>query len=113
MRTLIAVVAVSLTAFGARAQALDITPLVGNHWSIVTGETVSPGRDALSFELGWPGVGVGYTHGLSDRADVGAKFDLLYGFEQTSTTRVGMGVQVPLRLVASRRDKLSIELHTD
>jgi hypothetical protein len=86
---------------------------VGNHWSLVTGETVSPGRDALSFELGWPSVGVGYIHGLSDRADVGAKFDLLYGFEQTSTTRIGMGVRVPLRLVASRQDKLSIQLHTD
>lgn len=115
MRMPIAVVALSLTAFAAHAQksSLDIAPLVGNHWSLVTGETVSPGRDALSFELGWPGVGVGYIHGLSDRSDVGIKFDLLYGFEGTSTSRIGMGVRVPLRIVASRRDKLSIELHTD
>ena len=115
MRMLLAVAAASLAA--TAANAADDLPLSsrvsGDHWSIVTGETVSPNRDALSFELGWPGVGIGYIHGLSDRADVGLKFDLLYGAEGTSNTRIGMGLHVPLRIVASRRDKLSIELHVD
>ena len=54
-------------------------PGAPGHWSIATGETVSPGRDAVSFELGWPGITAGYLHGINDSTDVGVKFDLLKG----------------------------------
>ena len=81
MRTLLAVAAASLVASAAHADDLALAPLVrANHWSIATGETVSPSRDALSFEMGWPGISIGYLHGLSDRADLGVKFDFLYAF---------------------------------
>lgn len=114
MRTLLAVAAASLAASAAHADDLALTPLVrSSHWSIVTGETVSPSRDALSFEMGWPGISVGYLHGLSDRADLGVKFDFLYGYEGTTESRVGFGLRVPLRLVAVRKDKISIQLHAD
>lgn len=114
MRTLFAVAAATLVATSAQAaRDLSLTPLVGNHWSVATGETVSPGRDALSFELGWPGIGIGYLHGLSDRSDVGIKFDLLYGYEARTDSKVGFGLTVPLRLVANRKDRVSIALNID
>ena len=115
MRTLPAAAAAFLVATAANAaDDLSLNPRVsGTHWSIVTGETVSPSRDALSFELGWPGISLGYLHGLSDRADVGVKFDFVYGFEGTTDSRIGFGLNVPLRLVAVRKDKLSILLHID
>src|SRR5256885_11929247 len=97
-----AMVAVLLTAFAAAAAETKTpakpaapmgiappAPGAPGHWSVATGETVSPDRDALSFELGWPGLTVGYLHGLSDRADVGVKFGLLYGYEQTNASAFG------------------------
>lgn len=114
MRTLFAVAAASLVATAAHAaRDLSLTPLVSNHWSVATGETVSTSRDALSFELGWPGITFGYLHGLSDRSDIGVKFDLLYGFEGASDSRVGFGLDVPLRLVVARKDKVSVQVHID
>ena len=117
----LAVALLSSTAVLAADQVRvnDPAPFTGpasgapGHWSVATGETVSPGRDALSFELGWPGVSFGYLHGLSDRADVGVKFDLLYAFENTTSSHLGFGLGVPLRLVVNRREKLLIGLHFD
>src|SRR5437879_5182682 len=106
---------VPLAAFAAEPTVATTPIPVGpaNHWSLAAGETVSQGTDALDFEMGWPGVSVGFLHGLSDRADVGVKFDLLYGVEDTTSTRFGFGLGVPLRIVASRKDKLSVLLHVD
>lgn len=116
MRSLLAALIALSVAVPARAADdldLPLAPLTTRHWSVATGESVSTGHDALAFEFGWPGLGIGYLHGLSDRADVGVKFDLLYGDEGTSFTRIGAGLRVPLRLVVNRRDKLSIELHVE
>jgi hypothetical protein len=114
MRTLLAAAAAaSVAVTAARADDLPLAPLTSSHWSIATGETVSPSRDALSFELGWPGITFGYLHGLSDRADLGVKFDLLYGVEGTTDSRLGFGLNVPLRVVALRKDKVSVLLHID
>jgi|GEM_PF-2036485 len=97
----------------APAPAIVATGPAG-HWSINTGETISTGRDAVSLELGWPSITGGYVHGLSDTADVGFKFDLLFGFEGTTNdNRLGLGFRVPLRLVAMRRDRVSLQLHVD
>lgn len=98
---------------------LPLAPLNGTaaglpgHWSVATGETVSPGRDAVAFELGWPGVTFAYLHGLTDRADAGVKIGLLYGFEDTSDSKFGFGLSVPLRLVVNRKDKFQIGLHAE
>ena len=83
------------------------------HWSTISGETVSPGPDLLSAELGFPGLSFGYARGLSDRADWGLKLDLLYGLYGTTTTQFGVGARVPLRLVAARREKITVLLHLD
>jgi hypothetical protein len=100
-------------AFAATAQPAATPPAPGvpGHWSIVTGETVTPGRDAVSFELGWPGLSAGYLHGLSENTDLGVKFDLLYGRENTTDSKFGLGLSAPLRLVVSRKDKVLLGLH--
>lgn len=95
------------------AETPPIAPLTGRHWSVATGETVSPDRDAISFELGWPGVTFGYLHGLSDRSDLGFKIDLLYSLENTNTSVFGAGADLPLRVVVNRQDKVSLGLHVD
>ena len=83
------------------------------HWAVVSAETTTPGRDLLSAELGFPGLSLGYARGLSDRADWGLKFDLLYGRYATTTTQFGMQLRVPLRLAAARKDKVTVLLHLD
>jgi len=83
------------------------------HWSVVTGETVSADRDAIAFELGWPGISFSYLHGVTDRTDVGIRLDLLYSYENTTDTAFGFGADVPLRLVVNRSDLVSIALHGD
>lgn len=88
-------------------------PGAPGHWSISTGETVSPSRDALAFELGWPGLSAGYIHGLSENTDIGVKFDLLYGWENTTNSKFGLGLRVPLRMVVRRKDNLLVELHVE
>ncbi|HEY4884522.1 MAG TPA: hypothetical protein VII08_12890 [Myxococcales bacterium] len=113
-RTCALIVAILLPAWTAAAQtAPAVATGAPGHWSLVTGETVSPDRDAIGFELGWPGISFSYLHGTSDRTDVGARFNLLYGFENTTHTAFGAGVDVPFRLVVNRSNKVSVGLHID
>jgi hypothetical protein len=95
------------------AAPIPVTPGVPGHWSIATGETVSPDRDAISFQMGWPGLIFGYLHGLSDRADVGFKIGLLYAMENTNNSTFGAGLDLPLRLVVNRHEKVMIGLHIE
>ena len=74
---------------------------------------MSPDHDAIAFEAGWPGVSVSYLHGTSDRSDVGIRFDLLYGYENTTDTAFGLGADVPFRLVVNRSSRVSVALHFD
>jgi hypothetical protein len=110
-----ALMAVLLSAGAASAQSLSLTNSAAgpNHWSTETGETVSPGHDALKFDLGWPGLGVTYLHGVNDRTDFGVRFELLYGFEQTSNGKFGLGFGVPLRLVVNRHERVTIDVHIE
>jgi len=101
------------TAFAAAADLPNAGPGAPGHWSVVTGETVSPDRDAISFELGWPGVSFAYLHGTSDRSDLGMKVDLLYEFENTTDSAFGAGFDVPFRLVVSRSGKVSVLLQVE
>jgi hypothetical protein len=48
-------------------------------WSLSTGRTVGAGANAVSGDLGWPGIEARYVHGLSSKVDVGARFAFLYG----------------------------------
>jgi hypothetical protein len=113
-RTCALIAAILLPAFAAAAQSIP-APAAGapGHWSVTTGETVSPDRDAIALEAGWPGISFSYLHGLSDRTDVGVKFDLLYAFENTTDTAFGAGFDVPLRLVVNRANRVSIGLQAE
>ncbi len=109
-----ALAAVALFSFAAAAA--DPAPVAAGapgHWSVATGETVSPDHDAIAFEMGWPGLSFAYLHGLSDRSDVGLKISLLYSLENTSTSSFGAGADLPLRVVVNRKDKVSIGLHVE
>jgi hypothetical protein len=112
-----ALIAVSLLA-AAPASAQSALPAAtpaaaAGHWSIVTAETVSPDRDAIAFEAGWPGISFSYLHGTSDRSDVALKLDLVYGDENTTRTNLGFGLDVPFRLVVNRSNRVSVGLHVD
>jgi len=83
-------------------------------YSLLGGETVPSGMDVVSAEVGWPSVTFGFTHGTGPTSDVGLRFDLLYGVEETTVfSKFGIGARVPLRFVAMRRDRLSVLLHVD
>ena len=110
---LAAVVLVPAVASAAPVTASPVTAITPGHWSVTTGETVSPDRDAISFEMGWPGIAFGYLRGLSDRTDVGFKISLLYSYENTNNTIFGAGGDIPLRTVINRHEKVSLGLHFD
>jgi len=84
-----------------------------SRWSLAGGETVAPGRDVFSAEVGWPSTTFGWTHGLTDYTDAGVRFDVLYAFETTTTTHFGLGLRVPLRAIALRKDNVSLQVHFD
>jgi len=85
----------------------------GGHYSLLGGTTVPAGTDVVSGEFGWPSATFGFTHGMSPNSDVGFKFDLLFGFENTTTSQFGIGFRVPLRFMIHRRDRLSVLAHVD
>lgn len=87
--------------------------LAASHWSVATGETVSPDHDAIALAAGWPGLRFDFVHGISDRNDVGIRFELLYAQENTTSTRFGLGAAIPFRLVVSHRDNVLLGLHVD
>jgi hypothetical protein len=117
-RTCALIAASLLSASAALADPEAATPPPSQrgapgHWSIVTGETVSPERDAIAGAVGWPGISFSYLHGTSDRSDVGIRFDLLYGRENTTDTAFGVGTDVPFRLVVNRSSHVAVGLHIE
>ena len=92
------------------AQARTTT---GGQYSLLGGTTVPTGVDVVDGEFGWPSATFGFTHGMSPTTDVGVKFDLIYGFEDTSTSQFGIGFRVPLRFSLLRRDRISVLAHID
>jgi hypothetical protein len=84
-----------------------------DRWSLYGGDTLAPGEDALSGEVGWPSTSLGWTHGLTDTTDVGVRFDVLYAFETTTDTHFGLGLRVPLRAIAVRTSRISLLVRAD
>jgi hypothetical protein len=105
-----AALAVSAAASPAFAQART-TP--GGQYSLLGGTTVPSGVDVVDGEFGWPAATFGFTHGTSPTSDVGVKFDLIYGFENTTISQFGIGFRVPLRFSLLRRDRISVLAHID
>jgi hypothetical protein len=101
---------VALPAFAQRTTSISVPP---SRYSLLGGTTVPNGADVVSAEVGWPSATFGFTHGTSSTTDIGFKFDLLYGFENTNVGQFGVGARVPLRAVIMRRDRLSALVHVD
>ncbi|HKA88892.1 MAG TPA: hypothetical protein VKE22_14585 [Haliangiales bacterium] len=128
MKNSLCVVLVSLAAASAHAQKtegglsniqfdqtrIEKAAAAGDRWSLFAGETVGDGDNAVSAELGWPDLTLGFTHGTGATSDIGVKFELTYAFEgSTLDNKVGFGVRVPFRFNVMRGDKLSVLLHVD
>jgi len=103
----------SLLLLLAGAAAAQTAQAPASHWSLATGETVAPDHDAIGLSLGWPGARFDYLHGVSDRSDFGVRIEMLWGEENTDTTKFGFGFAIPLRMVMVRKDALSLGLHID
>jgi len=115
MRISIPILLVGLgIASQASAQRASVPPLPGTKYSLLGGETVGYNTNVVSGEFGWPSVTFGITHGVSRDADIGLKFDLLFGVEGISNaSQFGIGFRAPLRMTALRSDRLSVLLHFD
>ncbi len=114
MKTKTAVIGAALLSAAAASPAFaqaKTTP--GGQYSLLGGTTVPSGTNVVSGEFGWPSATFGFTHGLSGNTDVGFKFDLIFGFEDTTTSQFGIGFRVPLRLMLYRRDRISVLTHVD
>jgi hypothetical protein len=96
-------------AFAQRSTAIT-APV---RYSLLGGTTVPSGVDVVSAEVGWPSATFGLTHGMSPTTDVGVKFDLIFGFEDTTISQFGIGFRVPLRRMVMRRDRMSVLVHVD
>jgi len=113
MRKMLMVAALAATfAFEANAQTRPA--LSDGRYSLLGGEVLSKGVNAVSGEFGWPSITFGYTHGMGQNWDIGAKLDILYGVEGvTSATQFGLGFRVPLRMTVLRSDRVSVLVHFD
>src|SRR6267378_3329215 len=114
MNTKTAVIGAALVFSAAASPAFAqgrTTP--GGQYSLLGGTTVPAGTDVVSGEFGWPSTSFGFTHGMGPSTDVGFRFDLIYGFENTTNSQFGIGFRVPLRFMIHRRDRISVLAHVD
>jgi len=114
MNTKTAVIGAAVLSAAAASPAFAqarTTP--GGQYSLLGGTTVPAGTDVVSGGFGWPSATFGFTHGMSGTTDVGFKFDLIFGLEDTTTSQFGIGFRVPLRLLLHRRDRISVLAHVD
>ena len=113
MSTKTAVIGAALVFSAAASPAFAQRTTPGGRYSLLSGTTVPGGTDVVSGEFGWPSVSFGFTHGTGPTSDVGFKFDLLFGFENTKNSQFGIGFRVPLRFLVHRRDRISVLAHVD
>lgn len=92
----IGVVFIALTTSTAMAAELSTR---NQSWSIYAGNNVGTGDTVLEATAGWPGLGVGILHGMSERLDLGARFTFNYSPEgATLVTVPGVKLQGIARL---------------
>ncbi|HKA88491.1 MAG TPA: hypothetical protein VKE22_12550 [Haliangiales bacterium] len=84
-----------------------------SRWSYAAADTVGDGQSVIGGELGWPDVTLGFLYGVSKNVDVGAKLELAYGLEGTTSIHFGFGLRVPIRVNFVKKDKLSVLAHFD
>jgi len=111
-RILSVAVAASLSvSIAARADEVVTAGTVARPpFALVSGETNAPGVGFVYGKLGWPSIDVGYQYGVNEKFDAGVALSLLYGFEGTSSTQFGIGLNAPLRTTVLRREKISVQV---
>lgn len=83
----------------------------GQGWSLLAGETVGSGANVLSANVGWPGLQLGFTHGATDRLDLGARVAFVWGEQRiTSRTHPGLKGQLFAKLKLLDTNKLNLAL---
>ena len=96
--------AAAALAFGSEARA---------EASLHSGDVLRPGENMIYGELGWPDVAFGWQHGLTDKVDIGIRAGLIYGWEFTTFTGLGLGFRVPIRITPLKRGRVSLQIHFD
>jgi hypothetical protein len=97
----------------SRAQ-LDGAPLIGKglgSFSVVGAEVDS--KPAVDVQAGWPSTTFGYTFGLSQTSDIGVRFGLLYGYEDTTASQFGLSLYAPLRFALPGSPQFHWLFHVD
>jgi hypothetical protein len=113
MKTKTVAIGAALLVASAASPAFAQRTTPAGQYSLLGGTTVPAGTDVVSGDFGWPSVTFGLTHGMSANSDVGFKFDMLFGYEFTTTSQFGIGFRVPLRFMVHRRDRISVLAHVD
>jgi len=75
-----------------------------------SGDVLRPGDNMIYGEVGWPELVFGFQHGMSDKVDLGFRFSLIYGFDYTDVTALGLGMRVPIRITPVRTGKVSFQI---
>jgi hypothetical protein len=85
----LALVLAAGTAFGAEEKRVERAAQYGGQgWSLLGGQTVGGGADVLLAQLGYPGITVGYFHGVTPNVDLGFRGGFNYGYEGLVTVLV-------------------------
>ena len=104
-------VGVLLVAGAARAQDEGYSYGRGQGWSVLSGQTLGQGANALVGQAGWPGVSLGLLHGATSRFDIGGRLGFNYGREGIVTRVVpGLKLQAWVRLMLVQTSKVNLGL---
>ena len=83
----------------------------GQGWSLLAGDTMGTGQNALLAQIGWPGISLGVLHGATPRFDLGGKFTFNYGQEGiVELVRPGLKLQGWARLMLVRTPEATLSL---
>ncbi|HEY4118044.1 MAG TPA: hypothetical protein VGM56_09320 [Byssovorax sp.] len=104
------------STFGAALVATVLGASEARAWGLHAGNTIGAGDNFVYGEAGWPGIGVGFAHGFSDRLEIGGRFDFNYAFESATLDDVdhhpiGVDLAATIRYTLLRGEKVSAELH--
>jgi hypothetical protein len=107
------VVALVAGAAGAEERRVERAAQYGGQgWSVLSGQTVGAGANALTAQLGYPGVSVGFLHGLAPNIDLGFRVGFNYGYEGI-VTAVYPGIKAEVRMRIGLLDTGKLNLGLD
>ena len=83
----------------------------GQGWSVLSGETLGQGGNAVVGQVGWPGLSLGVLHGATSTFDIGGRLTFNYGHEGIVTQVVpGLKLQAWMRLMLVESSKVNVGL---